>query len=70
MDIEEPFLKDVEIVAEPLKGAIKLQTVRNWRSMNPPKGPPFYRIGKNVFYRESEVKEWLNSQKVLTGGVK
>lgn len=66
MQSQEKYLKDFEVVSECFEGRIALQTLRNWRSLG--FGPPFYKIGKNVFYRGEEVREWIESQRIVPAG--
>jgi predicted DNA-binding transcriptional regulator AlpA len=39
-------------------------TMRYWRSMKPPTGPPFVRLagGKRVLYRRSDLDDWISAQ--------
>ena len=41
-----------------------LQSLRNDRSLN--RGIPYYKIGKSVRYKESEVREWMERHRVET----
>ena len=36
----------------------KEQTLAGWRSMG--LGPKYVKLGKNVFYRREDLKEWIN----------
>jgi hypothetical protein len=43
---------------------ISPRTEANYRAMR--KGPPFYKIANRVYYKESEVLEWMERQKTDT----
>lgn len=68
MTTQSEYLKDTEVVSGVLKGMTAVQTLRNWRSKTPPQGPPFFKVGKHVFYLESQVREWLASQNIIPAG--
>jgi hypothetical protein len=41
---------------------IKLRTARTWRQKRT--GPPWVRIGRDVFYRVTSLQEWLEAKEV------
>ena len=44
---------------------VPVQTVYQWNSVGV--GPGYYRIGKYVRYRKSEVEDWLDDRRVADG---
>ncbi len=38
------------------------KTLANWRAMDPPKGPPFRRIGRAIRYAEDELDRFMQSE--------
>ena len=54
------FLRERE-VAKMLK--VSVSTLQKWRGRG--MGPPIYKVGKSVRYREDSLKEWLESIKVV-----
>lgn len=50
------FLTDAQLEQ---RTPIKRATYRKWRSRGGKKGPPFYKFGRKVLYRWSEVQEWV-----------
>jgi len=44
--------------------AMRVQTLQAWRAKR--RGPDFVKLGKSVFYRADDVKEWINSSIVIT----
>jgi hypothetical protein len=60
----EPFAGGVGWLAGYLGGEdepVPLSTIYSWRQTN--QGPPAYRIGKHLRYRQSEVDAWLAEQR-------
>ena len=45
-----------EEVAERYRGAVSLDTLRNWRSLRI--GPSFVKVGKSVLYPLPELDQW------------
>lgn len=43
-----------------LLGGIKVSTLAGWRVEG--SGPRFVRIGSRIFYRDSDLQEWLESR--------
>jgi hypothetical protein len=41
-------------------GTPTVRTLANWRSMN--YGPPYFKVGKTVFYRLIDVEQWESRQ--------
>ncbi len=39
---------------------LKEQTLAVWRSQG--RGPKFYKVGRSVFYRRSDISAWLGDQ--------
>lgn len=35
---------------------VTLKTLKNWRVQH--KGPPFVKIGRQIYYREKDVRDW------------
>lgn len=60
--IGEPLITDVE--AAPLVG-LALQTIRNDR-INRRFGIPFYRLGKSIRYKRSDLEAWVAKRAVAT----
>lgn len=61
---QEPLVR-AEKVSEFL-GGLPGQTLANWRSAG--KGPKFYRVGKHVMYRLSDVTAWLEEERARVMG--
>ena len=57
--LEEPLLDDDE-AARILK--VKKQTPAAWRNRG--QGPAYLKVGRRVFYRPSDLLEWLDSRVV------
>jgi predicted DNA-binding transcriptional regulator AlpA len=55
---DDDEIKTSNEVADRLK--IKPKTLSEWRSAG--KGPKFFRVGRTIRYRESEIRSWLESQ--------
>ena len=47
--------------------SVKTQTLQAWRSQKT--GPDFVKLGKAVFYRKSDVEEWIAANVVATNRV-
>jgi predicted DNA-binding transcriptional regulator AlpA len=43
---------------------VKTQTLQTWRVQKT--GPDFVKLGKSVFYRKSDVEEWIAANVVAT----
>lgn len=43
---------------------VSVNTLREWRRLN--QGPAYVKAGKNIMYRESDVREWIKCSVVLT----
>lgn len=43
---------------------LSVQTVRWWRYAG--RGPRFYKIGSRVFYKRTDVEDWLEAQYLAT----
>ena len=41
------------------------RTLKRWRNLR--EGPPFIRIGRQIFYRRDAVREWLVSREEAAG---
>jgi hypothetical protein len=54
------FLGEKE-VEEVTGGAIKIRSLQSWRQRGG--GPPFYKFGRKVVYREDELQAWMNEQR-------
>lgn len=39
-------------------------TLANWRMQR--KGPPYYLVGRNVFYNRKDIERWIRNNPVLT----
>jgi len=50
--------KEVEIVTS---GAIKMRCLQSWRQRGG--GPPYYKFGRKVVYREDELFAWIDAQR-------
>lgn len=50
--------KEVEVVTS---GAIKIRSLQSWRQRGG--GPPYYKFGRKVVYREDELFAWINAQR-------
>jgi len=46
---------------------VKSQTLQTWRVQKT--GPDFVKLGKSVFYRKSDVEEWIAANVVATNRV-
>jgi hypothetical protein len=57
--LDEPLLPE-EAAARDLK--VKKQTLAAWR--NRKQGPAYLKVGRLVFYRPSDLREWLKSRVV------
>jgi hypothetical protein len=57
--LDEPLLPDEE-AARILK--VKKQTPAAWRNRG--QGPAYVKVGRRVFYRPSDLREWLESRVV------
>ena len=59
-----------EPLIPPEEAAVDLHVVPNtlaaWRSRN--QGPPYFKVGKLVFYKRSTNREWVNSRVVRPTG--
>ncbi len=53
------YIPEAEIAAEL---NVSPRTLRKWRAQG--KGPPFIKIGRNVFYRDASRDAWLRRQEV------
>ena len=62
-DADEPLIPPEE-TARDLN--VEINTLAAWRSRN--QGPPYYKIGKLVFYKRSTNREWVNSRVVRPTG--
>jgi predicted DNA-binding transcriptional regulator AlpA len=40
------------------------KTMRNWRAMNPPRGPAFHRLGRKIRYARSDIDAWVKRNRV------
>ena len=45
-------------------------TLEHWRTENPPKGPPFVRLGFQVRYRLTDLHQWIESSVVAPSEVR
>jgi len=50
--------KEVEAVTG---GAIRIRSLQSWRQRGG--GPPYYKFGRKVVYREDELFAWIDSQR-------
>lgn len=41
------------------------ETLREWRRLK--QGPDYVRVGKSVFYRESDIHDWMKRNAVTVG---
>ena len=60
----DPDAIEVTMVAEILN--LSEATLATWRSRG--HGPHYYRVGRKVYYRAADVKQWLASQRVEVPG--
>jgi hypothetical protein len=42
----------------------RTQTLRNWRSQEPARGPAYHKIGRNVRYSLADLQEFLRACRV------
>jgi predicted DNA-binding transcriptional regulator AlpA len=42
---------------------VRPQTLAAWRCQG--KGPRFLKVGRSVFYRESDIEAWLDAQAIV-----
>ena len=59
----DDFLSDAEVAK--IIGCSR-QSLKQWRIMQPPRGPKFVRFERMVRYRRSDVQKWIASRP--TGG--
>jgi predicted DNA-binding transcriptional regulator AlpA len=57
--IAQPLLTEREL-AERL--GVTIHTVRRWRYLSPPQGPPVRKLGRAVRYSVAEVEAWLDDE--------
>jgi len=60
------------LTTEELAGKLGVDssTLRRWRTMMPPQGPPFGKISERVtMYHVQDVENWLNSRRITPGEV-
>lgn len=62
----DDFLTDVEVAQ--IIGCSR-QSLKQWRIMQPPRGPKFVRFERMVRYSRRDVQKWINSRPTA-GGVK
>lgn len=60
---EGRFLSEEE-VERVTNHAIKKRSLQSWRQRGG--GPPFFKFGRKVAYREDELFEWIESQRRLS----
>jgi len=60
VELPEELLVDSRVAA-PMCG-LRPQTLAGWRCSGKADQPPFYRVGRNVRYRPSEVRAWVESR--------
>jgi predicted DNA-binding transcriptional regulator AlpA len=41
-------------------------TLDYWRTLDPPQGPPFIRIGRRIAYDEAELIAWVDEHRQAT----
>jgi Helix-turn-helix domain len=61
MLLGEKRLTPAEVASEL---GVEIRTLTNWRSAR--KGPAYYAIARNIFYRASDVESWIESQRKET----
>ena len=58
MDVlDKPLLTETEL-ADRL--GVTVHTVRRWRYLRPPEGPPVRKVGRAVRYAVADVERWLD----------
>ena len=62
--VPKEFITQIEVCQ---KFGIARQTLRNWRSLH--KYFNFYKIGRRVFYREEELKEYFKKHKIVVDDI-
>ncbi|MGW3228745.1 helix-turn-helix domain-containing protein [Kitasatospora sp. NPDC001095] len=46
---------------------VSTQTLRRWRTQQPPEGPAYIRIGARISYRHQDLADYLASRRVVPG---
>jgi len=55
--LRDEYLNDVEVAK--IIGCSR-QSLKQWRIMQPPRGPKFVRFERMVRYRRSDVQKWID----------
>lgn len=58
--MKKQFLTEKDVASN---FSIALQTLRNWRFLKI--GPPYYKVGRKVLYRDEEVFDFIEKSKVV-----
>lgn len=62
-DVNDDFdLLDEKQAAKTIK--LLPHTLTVWRCRKPSKAPPYIRLGRKIFYRRSDLRNWLAAQVV------
>jgi predicted DNA-binding transcriptional regulator AlpA len=61
--MESEFLTAAQI--EQLTGT-KASTLRYWASLDPPQGPPSFKLGRRRVWRRSAVLAWIEQQEAVS----